>query len=102
MLKAELRELENTQEKLNRDKTVSKVAIRKLVKRAFIWMPIFMILVNYVRNGIDPFIFIYTPVFLFYTAIYTGSHCLIHLDLQYSRQTLFANQEGISGRTGFL
>ena len=70
MLEAELRDLENIQEKLNRDKTVSKAAIRKLVKRAFIWMPIFMILVNYVRNGIDPFILIYTPVFLFYTAIY--------------------------------
>ena len=32
MLEAELRELENIQEKLNRDKTVSKAAIRKLVK----------------------------------------------------------------------
>ena len=72
MLEEELRDLENIQEKLNRDKTVSKVAIRKLVKRAFIWMPIFMIFVNYIRNGIDPFILIYTPVFLFYTAIYTA------------------------------
>ncbi|MFS0574966.1 hypothetical protein AB1K83_04990 [Sporosarcina sp. 179-K 3D1 HS] len=72
MLEAELRDLENIREKLNRDKTVSKVTIRKLVKRTFIWMPIFMVLVNYVRNGIDPFIFIYIPVFLFYTAIYTG------------------------------
>ena len=70
MLEEELRDLENIQEKLNRDKTVSKAAIRKLVKRAFIWMPIFMIFVNYIRNGIDPFILIYTPVFLFYTAIY--------------------------------
>ncbi|MBO1915258.1 hypothetical protein J4G37_61825, partial [Microvirga sp. 3-52] len=26
----------------------------------------------YIRNGVDLFIFIYTPVFLFYTAIYTG------------------------------
>ncbi|MFC5591701.1 hypothetical protein ACFPRA_22705 [Sporosarcina soli] len=72
MFEAELRELENFQEKLNCDRAVSKPAICKLVKRSFIWMPIFMILVNYVRNGIDPFIFIYLPVFLLYTVIYTG------------------------------
>lgn len=72
MLKDELDELETTHESMVRRNVISKATIRKIVKRLFIWMPIFMILVNYIRNGIDLFIFIYTPVFLFYTAIYTA------------------------------
>jgi len=72
MLKDELDELEITHESMVRRNVISKATIRKIVKRLFIWIPIFMILVNYIRNGIDLFIFIYTPVFLFYTAIYTA------------------------------
>ena len=102
MLEAELRDLENIQEKLNRDKTVSKAAIRKLVKRAFIWMPIFMIFVNYVRNGIDPFIFIYTPVFLFYTAIYMA--VIVSFIWMYNTvvKRFRKSRKGYSGRNGFL
>lgn len=72
MLEDELNELETIRERMFSRKVISKDAIRKTVKRLFISFPIFMILVNYVRNGIDLFIFIYTPVFLFYTAIYTA------------------------------
>jgi len=72
MLEDELDELETTHESLVRRNVISKATIRKIMKRLFIWMPIFMILVNYIRNGIDLFIFIYTPVLLFYTAIYTA------------------------------
>lgn len=71
MLKDELNELGTTHESMFGRNVIGKAKIRKIVKRLFIWMPIFMVLVNYIRNGIDLFIFIYTPVFLFYTAIYT-------------------------------
>lgn len=72
MLEDELDELETTRESMFSRKIISKATIRKMVKRLFIWFPVFMITVNYVRNGIDLFIFNYTPVFLFYTAIYTA------------------------------
>lgn len=72
MLENELEELETAYKSPMEEKTVSKATIRKTVKRLFIWVPIFMVLVNYIRNGVDLFIFIYTPVFLFYTAIYTA------------------------------
>lgn len=70
MLEQELMELESVQKNMDSEKTISKATMRKIVKRSFIWLPIFMIFVNYVRNGIDPFIFIYAPVFLFYTSVY--------------------------------
>jgi membrane protein YdbS with pleckstrin-like domain len=72
MLENELEELESAYKCPLDEKTVSKAAIRKTIMRLFVWVPIFMVLVNYVRNGVDLFIFIYTPVFLFYTAIYTA------------------------------
>lgn len=94
MLESELKELELTQESMKDDKTVSKSAICKLVKRLFIWMPIFMILVNYIRNGIDPFIIIYAPVFLFYTAIYTA--VIVLFILMYITAVKFYRKEGKS------
>ncbi|PID03795.1 hypothetical protein CSV67_03915 [Sporosarcina sp. P2] len=72
MLENELEELETAYKSPTEEKTVSKATIRKTVKHLFIWVPIFMVLVNYIRNGVDLFIFIYTPVFLFYTAVYTA------------------------------
>ena len=72
MLENELVELETAYKNPMDDRTVSKATVRKTVKHLFIWVPIFMVLVNYIRNGVDLFIFIYTPVFLFYTAIYTA------------------------------
>ncbi|MFS0689023.1 hypothetical protein AB1K89_07265 [Sporosarcina sp. 179-K 8C2 HS] len=70
MLEQELMELESVQKNMGSEKTISKATMRKIVKRSFIWLPVFMIFVNYARNGIDPFIFIYAPVFLYYTSVY--------------------------------
>ncbi|WP_252502719.1 hypothetical protein [Sporosarcina sp. Marseille-Q4943] len=72
MLEQEFKELESVQKNKGREKMISRATMRKIVKRLFIWLPVFMIFVNYVRNGIDPFIFIYAPVFLFYTSVYTS------------------------------
>ncbi|MCM3711022.1 hypothetical protein [Sporosarcina luteola] len=72
MLEQELKELESVQKNKGRKKMISRATMRKILKRSFIWLPVFMIFVNYVRNGIDPFIFIYAPVFLFYTSVYTS------------------------------
>lgn len=77
MLENELEDLETAYKSPKEEKTVSKAAILKMVKFLFIGMPIFMVLVNYIRNGVDLFIFIYTPVFLFYTAFYTGVMVLL-------------------------
>ena len=57
MLENELVELETAYKNPMDERTVSKATVRKTIKHLFIWVPIFMVLVNYIRNGVDLFIF---------------------------------------------
>ena len=102
MLENELEELETAYKNRIEEKTVSKETIRKTIKRLFIWVPIFMVLVNYIRNGVDLFIFIYTPVFLFYTAIYTAIIVLFIYAYNFIVRKYNKSRVGVNGASLFF